>query len=160
MEDVQRDDIFNRANLRRSLRFVHLKTFRRAGGIGTIAAFEVTIPGLLKLRDCKLRRRTGEPLRLVTGRLECGGFAVELRPWLCEAILEGAVAALREKLQNDLAALAIDAASGRSRHASGRYAATGRSRAPGAVDGAGGGLGDLCTSHAYVVFRNSIALRS
>jgi len=61
MEDVQRDDIFNRANLRRSLRFVHLKTFRRAGGIGTIVAFEVTIPGLLKLRDCKLH---GERARL------------------------------------------------------------------------------------------------
>ena len=155
MDDVLRDDIFNRANLRRSLRFVHLKTF------GTIAAFEVTIPGLLKLRDCKLRRRTGEPLRLVTGRLECGGFAVELRPWLCEAILEGAVAALREKLRNDLAALAIDAAGvGEVDTLPVAMPPPDAAALPEPVDGAGGGLGDLCTSHAYVVFRNSIALRS
>lgn len=37
-------------------------------------------------------------------------FAVELRSWLRDAILAGAVAALRGKLENDLAALAKDTA--------------------------------------------------
>jgi hypothetical protein len=111
MEDIQEDDIFNRENLRRSLRFIYLKALQPVGATGTVATFEVTLPGLLKIRDCKLRRRTGEPLRLTTGRLDNdGGFAVELRPWLRDAILAGAVAALREKLQNDLAALAKDTA--------------------------------------------------
>jgi hypothetical protein len=112
MEDVQEDDIFNRENLQRALRFVNLKAFHPVGGCGTIATFEVTLPGLLKIRDCKLRRRAGEPLRLTTGRLDHdGGFAVELRSWLRDAILAGGVAALREKYQKELAALeAVDEA--------------------------------------------------
>jgi hypothetical protein len=109
MEDLQEDDIFNRENLRRALRFTQLKTFQPVGGAGTIADFEVTIPGLLKLRDCKLRRRAGDPIRLTTGRLDSGGFAVELRSWLRDAILAGAIAAVREKYQKELDALeAVD----------------------------------------------------
>jgi hypothetical protein len=106
MEDVQQDDIFNRDNLKRALRFIYLKALQPVGATGTIATFEVSIPGLLKIKGCSLRRRTGEPIRLVSGRLDGGdGFAVDLRGWLRDAIFEGAIAALREKLANDLAAL-------------------------------------------------------
>ena len=109
MEDVQQDDIFNRENLKRALRFIYLKALQPVGATGTIATFEVSIPGLLKIKGCSLRRRTGEPIRLVSGRLDGdNGFAVELRCWLRDAVFEGAIAALREKLANDLAALDKD----------------------------------------------------
>jgi hypothetical protein len=111
MDDVQQDDIFDRDKLKRALRFIYLKALQPVGATGTIATFEVSIPGLLKIKGCSLRRRTGEPIRLVSGRLDnCGGFAVELRGWLRDAVFEGAIAALRAKLQKDLVALAKDTA--------------------------------------------------
>jgi hypothetical protein len=109
MDDPQTDDIFNRDILKRALRFIYLKALQPVGVTGTIATFEVSIPGLLKIKGCSLRRRTGEPIRLVSGRLDGdNGFAVELRGWLRDAIFEGAIAALREKLQKDLVALEKD----------------------------------------------------
>jgi hypothetical protein len=110
-EDIQQDDIFDRENLRRSLRFIYLKALQPAGATGTIATFDVAIPGLLKIKRCSLKRRTGEPIRLVTARLEQdGGFSVELRGWLRDAVLSGAVAAVRSKLEGELSALDMDAA--------------------------------------------------
>ena len=89
MEDVQQDDIFNRDNLKRGLQFIYLKALQPVGATGTIATFEVSIPGLLKIKGCSLRRRTGEPIRLVSGRLDGGdGFAVDLRGWLRDAIFK------------------------------------------------------------------------
>ena len=37
MEDIQEDDIFNRENLRRSLRFIYLKALQPVGATGTVA---------------------------------------------------------------------------------------------------------------------------
>lgn len=110
MEDVQQDDIFNRANLKRALRFEHLKTYQPAGGVGMIATFSVTIPGLLKVKWCSLQRNAGEGTKLVVGRSDrAGGFAVEMRGWLRSAIYEEAVKAVRKRVENDLAALeAVD----------------------------------------------------
>jgi hypothetical protein len=106
MDDPQNDDIFNRANLKRALRFEHLKTHQPPGGVGVIATFSVTIPGLLKIRWCSLQRKDGEGTRLIVGRSDrSGGFAVELRGWLCGAIHDEAIKAVRERVKKDLAAL-------------------------------------------------------
>jgi hypothetical protein len=110
MDDVQEDDIFNRANLKRALRFEHLKTFQPAGGVGVIATFSVTIPGLMKIKWCSLQRACGEGTKLVVGRTDrSGGFAVEMRGWLRGAIYDEAIKAVRERVKKDLAALeAVD----------------------------------------------------
>lgn len=108
MDDVQQDDIFNRANLKRALRFEHLKTHQPPGGVGVIASFSVTIPGLMKIRWCSLQRSAGEGTKLVVGRSDrAGGFAVELRGWLRGAIYDEAVKAVRERVKKDLAALEV-----------------------------------------------------
>lgn len=106
-DDVQlRDDIFNKENLQRSLRFEHLKTFQPAGGVGVIATFEVSLPGLMKIKWCALHRNAGEGTRLVVGRSDrAGGFVVELRPWLRGAIYDEAIKAVRERVKKDLAVL-------------------------------------------------------
>lgn len=106
IEDVQQDDIFNRANLTRALRFEHLKTHQPPGGVGIIATFSVTIPGLMKIRWCSLQRSAGEGTKLVVGRSDrAGGFAVELRGWLRGAIYKEAVKAVRDRVKRDLAVL-------------------------------------------------------
>jgi hypothetical protein len=111
-DDPQNDDIFNRANLKRALRFEHLKTHQPPGGVGVIASFSVTIPGLLKIRWCSLQRSAGAGTKLVVGRSDrAGGFAVELRGWLRGAIYDQAIKAVRERVKKDLAALeAVDEA--------------------------------------------------
>lgn len=111
MSDVREDDIFNKENIRRSLRFTNLKAHHPRGGVGTLASFEAEIPGLLTIRDCRLRRRAGEPIRLTTARIDgADGFAVETQPWLHYAIRTGAVRTLREKCGIDLALLENDTA--------------------------------------------------
>lgn len=105
-DDPQQDDIFNRANLTRALRFEHLKTHQPAGGVGMVATFSVTIPGLLKIRWCSLQRNASGDTKLVVGRADrAGGFAVELRGWLRGAIYKEAVRAVRERVKKDLAVL-------------------------------------------------------
>ena len=105
LDDVQQDRLYREGILRR-LRFISLKHFEPVGGIGTLATFEVAIAGLLKIRACRLHRREGQPLRLVTSRVEgIGGFAVELQPWLRNAITEGAINVMRRKLEPQLAAV-------------------------------------------------------
>lgn len=110
MEAQQQDDIFNKEHLRRALRFEHLKTHQPAGGVGVIASFEVSLPGLMKIKWCALQRNAGEGTKLVVGRSDrAGGFAVEMRGWLRSAIYEEAVKAVRERVKKDLAALeAVD----------------------------------------------------
>src|SRR5688500_6330813 len=86
-----------------------MQTFRPVGGVGTIASFDLNIPGLIKIKSCRLRRREGESIRLTTSRLDDGrGFSVEMPRWLREAILEGAIAAIRANLEGDLAVLEMD----------------------------------------------------
>jgi hypothetical protein len=111
MEDV-RLGVFDPKKLKASLQFQFMQTFRPVGGIGTIASFDLNIPGLIKIKSCRLRRREGESIRLTTGRLDDGrGFSVEIPRWLRQAILDGAIAAIRANLEIDLAALQMDAAS-------------------------------------------------
>lgn len=61
---------------------------------------------LLRVRGCRLRRKSDGSLALNAGLLEGGGgFAFDLRPWLRRAIVGGAIEALRGKLQKELVAL-------------------------------------------------------
>lgn len=99
-------ETFDRDAVKKALRFTRFVPLQPLDGVGTVSLFDVEIPGLIKILDCKLRRRQGEPLKFVGQRIEGGGFAVDMPRWLCAAILEGAVAALRERLRGDLATLA------------------------------------------------------
>jgi hypothetical protein len=109
--EAPRGSIFNREKLIHSLRFYYLKPLKPLDAIGTVAKFEVAIPHLLQIRGCELRRRPGEALRLSTSRMEnSDDFAVELPKWLRAAILKGAIARLRAKLEHDDAAEVDDAA--------------------------------------------------
>ncbi|OPH84438.1 hypothetical protein [Nitrobacter vulgaris] len=105
------EEIFDRKEVRESLRFLNVKALHPPGGIGTLATFEVELADLLRMRGCRLRRKSDGSLALNAGLLEGGGgFAFDLRPWLRRAIVGGAVEALRGKLQKDLVALEKDTA--------------------------------------------------
>lgn len=104
-------EMFDRKEVRESLRFLNMKAHHPPGGIGTVATFEVELADLLRIRSCRVRRKLDGSLTFCGGVLEGGGgFAFDLRPWLRRAIVGGAIEALRGKLQKDLAYLEKDTA--------------------------------------------------
>jgi hypothetical protein len=91
------------------LYLLRFETFRPKEGHGTLGKFDVSIPGILEIRNFKLRKTAEGKLRLVTARLERdGGFSVEIRKWLGKKILQMAIEKLREIARNDLAVLDAD----------------------------------------------------
>jgi hypothetical protein len=90
--------LLDRRIITRSLWIANLEIQRPLHEVGKLASFDVAIPRLMTIKDCRLRRREGEAVRLTTGRLEDGrGFAVEMQKWLRLAILDAAVAAVSER---------------------------------------------------------------